>query len=394
MKYILLIFLSIGQFSGFCQPGCTDPQALNYDPAAMINDGSCIYPNSVLNYSVMTSLSVPSLNECSGIEEINNQFWVHVDNGSSRLYKIDSVSSAIFDSLQVSSGNQDWEDLAQSDSFIYIGNFGNNFGNRTNMNVLRIPLTSLSSPPLIPDSINFSYADQVNFTSALNNTQFDCEAFFFHNDSLHLFTKDWVTKWTRHYVLPANPGNYSLMPVDSMNVSGLITSADIIGDSVVALLGYNAGIGGDAFVWLLHDYIPGKIFSGNKRKLSIGSIFTAGQVEGVSLRNDFTGFVINEAIPGLLPPQLKKINLNPYFSQPTIIPESLRGDLLQVFPGIIIYKGIKQVKSMGVYSLEGKCILNSESTIIYTSPLPPGIYICRTLLEDGTLLSVRFHSGK
>src|SRR6266571_3861082 len=39
--------------------GCTDPQAINYNPNATVNDGSCQYPQQQpMNYSVSTSASI------------------------------------------------------------------------------------------------------------------------------------------------------------------------------------------------------------------------------------------------------------------------------------------------------------------------------------------------
>jgi hypothetical protein len=45
-------------------PGCTDPDALNYDPAANVDDGSCLYPVTVtfnLDMKCATDVTVPQV---------------------------------------------------------------------------------------------------------------------------------------------------------------------------------------------------------------------------------------------------------------------------------------------------------------------------------------------
>ena len=56
--------------------------------------------------------------------------------------------------------------------------------------------------------ILFSYPDQVSFERKLNNNNFDCEAFFYYHDSLHLFSKNWSDFKTKQYVVPSDTGTY------------------------------------------------------------------------------------------------------------------------------------------------------------------------------------------
>lgn len=141
---------------------------------------------------------------------------------------------------------------------------GNNVGSRTNLSILRFDKAQLSSGAgyVQVDTIRFSYADQTDFTPAIDNTRFDCEAFVVVDDTLHLFSKDWVTKRTRRYKLPAQPGTYSIAPVDSLEANGLITSAARSADGAIVLLGYDNVIPAPCFLWLLFDYPGTDFFAG------------------------------------------------------------------------------------------------------------------------------------
>jgi hypothetical protein len=333
----LLFFFLILSVSSGAQPGCTDPQASNYNPGATTNDGSCIYAPTSLSTTVLTTLDTIRLNEASGLISLNGNLWTQNDNTDSVIYRIDSISPAILDSVVINSANTDWEDLAYSNDYIYIGDFGNNYGSRTDLYILRFPRLSIdtSTATVVPDVINFSYADQQDFSAALNNTSYDCEALFFLNDSLHLFTKDWITKITKHYILPALPGNHSLMPVDSFDVNGLITSAAIQNDGTILLLGYDNTGFAPCFVWLLFDYNGSDFFSGNKRMFSLGSAAFLGQPEGIDFLNNNYGYISSERFQQLsfnVPPQLKSFDLSPYLITTDIGTEIKVNHLISVSP--------------------------------------------------------------
>jgi hypothetical protein len=126
--------------------------------------------------------------------------------------------------------------------YLYIGDTGNNDGNRTDLKILRIRKADLLSNQaqlsVLADAINFSYTDQVDF-SVNSNTNFDCEALMAMGNYLYAFTKDRGDLKTRCYKLPKNPGTYAVSPESTFNVSGKITDAaynSVTGE--LALLGY------------------------------------------------------------------------------------------------------------------------------------------------------------
>ena len=322
--YALFLFPLLLVINLYAQPGCTDPQALNYDQMATINDGSCQYPET--NYSLTLITELPSsLVENSGLVVVSQGLFTINDAGNpNELYRIDSLDGTVLQTLLVVGENEDWEDMAESDTHIFIGDFGNNAGNRTDLKVYRIAKAELGNNIVNAQPINFAFADQIDFSENPNNHNYDCEAFFYHDDSLHLFTKNWVDNQTRHYVIPAEPGFYSIPVRHSFNAQGLITSADISADGTILLLGYTEV--GFNFMWLLFDYPGSEFFSGNKRRIELGSGLTNSQTEAIAFKEGFAGYISSEQFdlgPVELPPKLLAFNIEQWVTNQVSINENV-----------------------------------------------------------------------
>lgn len=291
------------------QAGCTDPQASNYDPTATINDGSCQYDPTFYSPTLLAQLPT-ELDEASGLAFFDEKLFAHEDGGNSeKLYVLDTLSGAVLADITLPlTENVDWEDLAESPDFLFIGDFGNNEGDRTNLKIYRLNKANLLAGNAIPDTIEFSFSDQVDFTPAHNAHNYDCEAFLWLHDSLHLFSKNWLDFKTRHYVLPAIPGTHIAWLRDSLNVQGQITGADVTDDGRIALLGYNVSTS-EAFLWLLFDFVGNRVFSGNKRKITLGTALTMSQPEGIAFSHSGEGFIASEKF-SILPQKLFKINID------------------------------------------------------------------------------------
>jgi hypothetical protein len=277
---------------------------------ATVNDGSCTYPATSVSLTNAVPLPTPTLDESSGLVYTDGALWTHNDSGNPpAIYKINETTGAIIQTVNITNAtNTDWEDITADANYFYIGDFGNNGnGIRTDLRVYKInkaDITSAATVNVVAEIINFSYSDQVIGASpGSNNTAFDCEAFFVKNNTLHLFTKDWVTNYTKHYQLSTAPGTYSITSNEPfLNVHGLITSADISSDNQIALVGYDDG-GVGIFMYLLYDYTGTNYFSGNVRKLDLGnavdfgnSANSKGQVEAVSFTSNGNGYISNERI--------------------------------------------------------------------------------------------------
>jgi len=325
MKKIIALFIAVALYSintNAQTAGCPDPAAINYDSTVTINNGSCTYNNLTLNPKLKYNLST-TLNETSGLIWWKNRIWSHNDSGNDpAFYAMKVNSNAVTATISVTNAtNVDWEDIAQDDSFIYIGDFGNNAqGNRTDLKIYKIAKADVEAGNSVSATvINFSYNDQTDFTpKGNNNTNYDCEALIAYGDSLFLFSKDWVDNKTRLYKLPKTPGTFQAVNIGELNVQGLITGAEIIADKkVIVLTGYNAGV--SPFIYLLYDFNGNNFLGANKRKVGLNESFT--QVEGICAKSPTAFFVSNEKLSQIFintPAKLQQLNLasllNPYYN--------------------------------------------------------------------------------
>ena len=305
--------------------GCTDPQALNYNPEATINDGSCVYPVTTTTPATVSRSLPQEVIETSGLIYWNGGLWTHNDSGNqAMLYKIDTLTGLILQTITVTGAeNTDWEDIAQDNEHIYIGDFGNNLGNRTD---LRVYISEKSSFPTTGDgsvpaqTINFSYGDQPSFEIANRSNDYDCESLIVFGDSLYLFTKNWVNEQTRLYAMPKVPGTYVLFPQGSMDSDGLVTGADVIaGGSEVILCGYKNY---NPFVWLLFDFAGSGFFGGNKRRINFSGMLGT-QTEGTSYTFGNTVYISSEKTT-VIPARLFRLNTSPWTGS---IPTGSEGNL-------------------------------------------------------------------
>ncbi|MDQ6842742.1 MAG: hypothetical protein M3Z92_00115 [Bacteroidota bacterium] len=99
--------------------------------------------------TVMFKNTLPSvLHESSGLCYTDGNLWTFGDSGNlNAIYKIDTATGAVVQIVIIQNfSNTDWEDIAADSSYIYIGDFGNNDGNRKDLKIIRIKKTDLNDP--------------------------------------------------------------------------------------------------------------------------------------------------------------------------------------------------------------------------------------------------------
>lgn len=315
--FILLLFVLCQPASCRPQPGCTDPRAANFDPAATESDNSCVYDTVFINPEWSLELS-GQINETSGLIFWDDLLWTINDDTDTRLYALDPTTGEIVaDHFIPGVANRDWEEISQDGDYIYVGDFGNNSGNRTDLHILRISKASLAAGDPSVDNIWFAYSDQQSFEPAgLNQTEFDCEAFVVSKDSIYLFTKQWVSAFTTVYALPKIPGTYTAQRKTSHDMKGLVTGASYLEDEgILVLCGYSALL--QPFVHLLSDFQGDDFFSGYGRRLNVSMPFH--QVEGIALSNRTSCYISNEGSGPdqifSIPQKLHFIDLGPYLNK-------------------------------------------------------------------------------
>ncbi|HEX8529646.1 MAG TPA: hypothetical protein VF646_06465, partial [Cytophagales bacterium] len=160
-------------------------------------------------YKIRQIATLPAeVNESSGLAVAvpGKSYWTHNDGGSKpALYEVDATGKLLRTLDLPGLRNRDWEDLTRDAAGnLYIGDFGNNNNTRRNLKIYRLH----PDRPGQADSITFRYADQTAFPPRERERNFDCEAFFWHADSLYLFSKNRGRKNVKMYVLPAQPGDH------------------------------------------------------------------------------------------------------------------------------------------------------------------------------------------
>lgn len=165
--------------------------------------------------------------ESSGLLLLDNRLVTLNDSGNTPvLYELDTTSLEVVREVTITNfGNTDWEALSADDTYIYIGDFGNNLGKRRDLRILRISRAEYTIKDKIEaEAISFSYEDQLDFNGK-GNSDWDAEALIAGTDSLWVFTKQWQKKGTTVYSLPKTPGQHQARNSTSYNVKGLVTDA-------------------------------------------------------------------------------------------------------------------------------------------------------------------------
>lgn len=178
----------------------------------------------------ITDLQTPDLDETSGLLFYNNNIITFNDSGGeASLYEMDVSNGNITRTVTITNAtNVDWEDIAQDASYIYIGDIGNNNGDRTDLKIYKISKNDYNEPDdtAVAEVISYSYADQVDFTPSPNNNNWDAEGLISYGDNLLIFSKNWVDNMVNVYSIPKTNGTHSAPLESSYNTNGLITGAE------------------------------------------------------------------------------------------------------------------------------------------------------------------------
>ncbi|OXB02119.1 hypothetical protein B0A75_03605 [Flavobacterium oncorhynchi] len=294
MKKVVFFFLIIFTSAYSQVSSCTDPLSKNYNPKATQNDGNCLYKNIKIKPEYSIKLS-DSVKETSGLIAFDNLIWTHNDDHDKTIYGLDSIGKIRRKIILEHAVNNDWEEISQDSTHIYIGDFGNNAkGNRTDLNILKVNKTSFLNENPIIETISFKYSDQTDFSAKKpNTTKFDCEAFIVSKDSIYLFTKQWKSSKTNIYVLPNHAGNHIAQFKNTIDTKGLVTGAVFLENKkAIVLCGYSKL--GKPFLYLLYDFKNQSFLSGNKRRINLKLPFH--QIEGITTKDGLHYFITNESL--------------------------------------------------------------------------------------------------
>jgi len=342
-------------------------------------------PNVFLCQVLTLETNLPSqIKETSGLILLNQQLITHNDSGGEpELYEIDSLTGAITRTVVVANAtNRDWEEICLDANYIYIGDFGNNNGSRTNLMVYRIPILDYLATPndtVIADTILFDYSDQTDFTPTTFSTNYDGEAMIAYNDSLYIFSKNWGNNRTNIYSMSKVPGTYSINRVDSIDTQGLVCGAaiDTITNKIV-LIGYTFV---SSFMVEIDSFLGNNFSDGViERNLISNGSGALSQTEAVAFSRPDHYFVSAEETSGDSA-ALYKLEI----VEPTGIGSSNQVEI-EIFPNPateLIQVNCTGLVRIELYNIQCELLRSERGKTISVSGLNSGTYLLRAFIQDG-----------
>ena len=99
-----------------------------------------------------------SLRETSGLTFLKDKLYTFNDGGNPNLvFEVDKDPGKILNKLQTNFPNKDWEAITNDGENLYIGDFGNNAGNRKDLAIYKIENSTNSSKILFKYCISGLY---------------------------------------------------------------------------------------------------------------------------------------------------------------------------------------------------------------------------------------------
>jgi len=231
------------------------------------------------------------IEETSGLNILNGKLYTFNDSGNpAELFEIDKKSGEIIRTLKTNLINTDWEALANDGENFYIGDFGNNTGTRKDLMIYKVPYERLDESNVIkiPGSerafdgtkILFYYPEQTEFISKNIKNDFDAEAMIYLNGKLHIFTKEWVSKATSHYIVdPEISELQKAEKIETYKTGFVVTDASYF-DKKLYLIGYTRKT--EVFLDIFTETEPGIFFKEKPKHYYLGTALALGQIEGIS----------------------------------------------------------------------------------------------------------------
>ncbi|WP_431610335.1 hypothetical protein [Chryseobacterium sp. 'Rf worker isolate 10'] len=240
------------------------------------------------------------IEETSGLNILNGKLYTFNDSGNpAELFEIDKKNGEIIRILKTNLINTDWEALTNDGENFYIGDFGNNAGTRKDLMIYKVPYGRLdmSNVTKIPGSeraldgtkILFYYPEQTEFISKNTKNDFDAEAMIYLNGKLHIFTKEWASKATSHYIVDPEISELQKAEKTETYKTGFVVTDASYFDKKLYLIGYTKKT--EVFLDVFTETEPGIFFKQKPKHYYLGTALSLSQIEGISV--DETGIYIS-----------------------------------------------------------------------------------------------------
>ena len=244
---------------------------------------------------IVNKIVLPKIiNETSGLEFYNNNFITHNDSGGEPSLYVFNEMGEVIETIGLNKNpdfeieNNDWEDITNDNEYLFVADTGNNFGNRDNLNIIRV---SKGTDFMVDGIIEISYSDQESFFPRPKH-KYDAEAIIVIEDKIALFSKDRENLNTDLYLVDKNQNGSQILTSEvSYNVNTLITGGDYDEDrNLLALVSYNSK--GNQYLLLFKNFKLNNLENNTFKKFKIP--LEQAQIEAVKIIDEKTFWVTSE----------------------------------------------------------------------------------------------------
>lgn len=224
----------------------------SYNKLRLLLIFSILIFNTLVSYSQKDKVSIKEakslhedLNEISGAIYWNGYLWVINDGGNGAyLYALDTVDFKIQKRILIENAvNVDWEDIAQNDTDILIGDIGNNNGSREFIQIYKVPKSHIleklgkSEFSVSAKVISAQYVHKPTGKLKKRAHNFDAEALVAIKDKIFIISKNWTGGMANVYMIDTSCTIHPLTPKITLQTDFLVTGADYLDDNIY-LCGY------------------------------------------------------------------------------------------------------------------------------------------------------------
>ena len=225
------------------------------------------------------------LDENSGLLYLKDHLFTFNDSGGSpEIYVLNPKTGDIKNTISVTNAiNIDWEAITTDGEYIYIGDVGNNRGDRENLAIYKIEVSQIifdfEYQEIESIVISFKIEGQASYINTNMRHDYDIEAMVFYNNKIHFFTKEWNSNKTTHHTLNPNLTTQISKKIESFSINYLVTDVTIDKNNLI-LVGYTRE--SLAFLSIFKINSTDYFFKEPVKKIFLGLTPAIGQVEGVT----------------------------------------------------------------------------------------------------------------
>jgi hypothetical protein len=234
-----------------------------------------------------TELKKP-LTEISGIKADGGDLWAITDKPRAVAFKIDRSGKVIQEVTVKNVQAIDVEAVASDNEYIYIGDIGDNDGEREERQIIKFKKSTVGedrNTEVEGEVISFKFSN-AEMVDKKKKNNFDAEAMLSMGDSIYVFTKRREDSQTELFAVPKTAGSYVANSLAVFDSKGLVTDASINNaNNEILLCGYHKGHK-HPFILAFKNFKGNNFFNGKPERIELADKAWDWQIESISYTND------------------------------------------------------------------------------------------------------------